>query len=100
VSVSSEISIFVAGVLCGGHAIAAAFFLRFWQRTRDRFFGVFSAAFWLLAVNQLVASFERSTHGEEPGAYLLRLLAFILMVVAVADKNLAGASPGRRRPEA
>jgi predicted PurR-regulated permease PerM len=87
----------VGGLLCGGYAIAAAFFLRFWQRTRDRFFGVFAAAFLLLGANQAVASFERSTHGEDPMAYLLRLLAFVLIIGAVLTKNLEGRRFAARR---
>jgi hypothetical protein len=88
-SLARDASVFVAGLLCGGYGVAAAFFLRFWSTTKDRFFGLFSTAFWLMAANQAVASFARSARGEEPLAYLLRLGAFILVIVALMDKNLS-----------
>ncbi|MBV9996786.1 MAG: hypothetical protein JO127_16415 [Caulobacteraceae bacterium] len=89
----AEIALFVSGALCAGFAIAAVFFLRFWARTRDAFFMALSAAFWLMAANQMVSSFSRATRGEDAWAYLLRLAAFVIIIVAVLGKN----APADRR---
>jgi hypothetical protein len=86
---------FVAGALCAGYALAGLFFLRFWIRTRDRFFAAFAAAFWLMAANQVVAAFTPMPRGEDSRAYLLRLLAFIIIIAAVLDKNTKGEPPAR-----
>jgi membrane-associated PAP2 superfamily phosphatase len=86
-SAAPNVVLFVAGVMSAGHAIAGLFFLRFWVRTRDRLFAAFAIAFWLMALNQAVAGFMRHAHAENSPAYLLRLLAFVLIIVAILDKN-------------
>ena len=60
------------------------FFLRYWRRTHDRLFFMFSAAFGLLAINWTLAS-----HGGllAPHAYLFRFAAFVVIAIAVLDKN-------------
>lgn len=82
-----EITLFVSGVLAGAYAIAALFFLKFWRQTRDRLFAYFSAAFALLVVQRMVLV---ATVGErvDPGVYyLVRLTAFLLILVAIVEKN-------------
>jgi hypothetical protein len=79
----------LAGALAMGYALCGLFFLRFWRDTGDRFFGVFATAFWLMAVNRV----SLSAHYEEsvlPWLYLVRLAAFVLILVAIADKNRTG----------
>lgn len=41
----------LAGAIVGGYLLAGAFFLSFWQRTRDRLFLAFAVSFWMLALN-------------------------------------------------
>jgi hypothetical protein len=79
--------LFVSGAMSAGFGIAGLFFLRFWARTRDRLFAAFAVAFWLMALNQAVAGFSRAADGESGLAYLLRLAAFGLIIVAVLGKN-------------
>ncbi len=83
----------VAGGLAAGFLVLAAFFLRFWGRTRDGLFLAFSAAFALMGVNQTLPVILNIPQEERGGIYLIRLLAFLLIIVAVAGKNL------RRGPE-
>ncbi|HKB71412.1 MAG TPA: DUF5985 family protein [Thermoanaerobaculia bacterium] len=73
----------VAGFLVMGFAVAALFFLRFWRESRDRLFLLFSAAFFLLGVDRVIAS----TSSVGDAVYLLRALAFVLILAAVVDKN-------------
>jgi len=86
-SPSASTVLFVAGAMSAGFGVAGLFFLRFWQRTRDRLFGAFAVAFWLMALNQAVAGFSRYGHAENSAAYLLRLAAFALIILAVLSKN-------------
>jgi membrane-associated PAP2 superfamily phosphatase len=86
-SLTPSVIMFVAGAMSAGYAIAGLFFLRFWVRTRDRLFGTFAAAFWLMALNQAVSGFSRHAHTENSAAYLLRLAAFLLIIIAVLGKN-------------
>lgn len=42
----------LAGAACALCCVAGLFFLRFWRRSRDRFFAFFAAAFWLMALQR------------------------------------------------
>jgi hypothetical protein len=76
----------LAGAVSMGCFIAALFFLRFWLRTRDIFFLLFSVAFAIYAGNQLMLGWV-GTSEFEPLYYLPRLATFGLIVVAVINKN-------------
>ncbi|MET3665353.1 DUF5985 family protein [Caulobacter sp. 1776] len=78
----------VAGGLATGFLVLAAFFLRFWGRTRERLFLAFSAAFALMALNQALPVVLNIPQEERGGIYLIRLAAFLLIIVAVIGKNL------------
>lgn len=82
----------VAGGLAAMFLVLAAFFIRFWERTKDRLFLAFSAAFALLALNQALPVILSIPQEERGGIYLIRLVAFLLIIVAVVAKNLQGRS--------
>jgi hypothetical protein len=67
-------------------AVAGTFFLRFWRRTRDRLFAIFAAAFWLMGLNWLLLAIYA---GDEinSAVYGIRLLAFVLILIGIVDKN-------------
>ncbi len=93
------------GALAMASTIAGLFFLRFWRDTRDRLFLMFALAFWALAVNWFGLGMMRdSTIEAKTPFYVVRLLGFLLIVVAIADKNRATARttprPPRRQPAA
>ena len=68
-------------------AVAAAFFLRYWRTSGDRLFAFFSAAFAALGVEWLgEAVINRSPPGPQY-LYLVRLLAFVLIIIGIVDKN-------------
>jgi peptidoglycan/LPS O-acetylase OafA/YrhL len=86
--------LFISGLLVAGYAVAGLFFLRFWRRSRDRLFAWFAAAFWLLGAQRAaLAALDRGAP-ETTWLYVVRLLAFLLILVAVVDKNRPGAGPG------
>ena len=80
---------FFLGALVFASAAAGIFFLRFWRRTRDRLFGIFAIALWLLGLNWLLLAFTDADAEFRPALYLIRLLAFIMILLAIWDKNRA-----------
>ena len=67
--------------------VAGLFFFRFWQTTGDRLFFFFAASFWVEGVNRFLIGVYSSTSEDEPVYYLIRLAAFLLIVIAIVDKN-------------
>jgi hypothetical protein len=85
---------FLMGAIAMGSWIAMLFFLRFWYDTGDRLFAMFAAAFLLLGITRLglCAILDRSLLAHEPIEgqtywYWARLAAFLLILIAVIDKN-------------
>jgi hypothetical protein len=72
---------------------AGLFFLRFWRDTRDRLFLMFALAFWTLALNWLGLALVAEPEEGRTFFYLLRLCAFLLILLAVIDKNRTAARP-------
>jgi hypothetical protein len=78
---------FLNGAIMFGFVIAAVFFLRFWRRSADRLFAIFAAAFFVLAIERVVLAIIRPENEFAPYVYSVRLLAFVLIIVAIIDKN-------------
>lgn len=64
------------------------FFLRFWRTTRDRFFLYFSIAFFIESSSRIFFKFADYADEYEPLIYTVRLLAFLVILFAIIDKNL------------
>lgn len=77
----------LSGMLVAGYSVAALFFLKFWSTSRDRLFALFSAAFFLLALQRLLLAITRVYLEQQYGLYVLRLVAFLLIIFAIVDKN-------------
>ena len=80
----------VSGLLVMAYLVAGLFFLRFWHETRDRLFGIFAGAFWLLALQRLLLALFQNPNNEQIWLYGIRLLAFVLILFAIIDKNRGG----------
>jgi Family of unknown function (DUF5985) len=80
---------FLSGAVTMGFVLAGLFFLRFWKRTRDGLFMAFAFAFWLLGLNQALLAFSNVPVEERTWLYLLRLAAFVLILIAIGYKNRA-----------
>jgi len=78
---------FIAGALAMGYIAAGIFFLRFWRDTRDRLFAMFGAAFFILALHRIGLEFSNDAPERTTAWYFVRLLAFLLIIVAIVDKN-------------
>lgn len=78
---------FIAGVTAGLSGVAALFFWRFWRASRDRLFLAFAAAFVVFAANRVGLTIVSTEH--DAWIFALRLVAFVLLIVAIVDKNRA-----------
>jgi hypothetical protein len=78
---------FLMGVIAMASTVAALFFLRFWKDTGDRLFAIFAAAFLLLAITRVGLAFSSTQLEGHTHWYWVRLAAFLLIVVAIVDKN-------------
>jgi hypothetical protein len=88
---------FLVGSLAFASAMAALFFWHYWKQTRDRLFALFAAAFAAMTVNWIgVATIDPSREGRHY-IYLVRLLAFLLIIAAIIDKNHRAAKPRGNR---
>lgn len=70
-----------------GYVVASAFFFRFWVRTSDKLFIAFSVSFLLLAISSALASLLSLPYEERSWLYLIRLVAFVLLIAAILGKN-------------
>lgn len=78
----------ISGSIAMAAFIIGLYFLKFWKTTKDRFFLFFALSFWIQALDRVVHVFTLSYFQESnPFFYLMRLLAFGLILFAVVDKN-------------
>lgn len=77
---------FFAGVVFLGFLVVAAYFLKFWAKSRDKFFLLFATAFLLLGIERFCVSMfiGRTTISY---IYIIRLIAFFLIFAAIVQKN-------------
>lgn len=78
---------FLSGAVAFGFFACALFFVRFWRRTREQLFLAFSCAFALLGIGQTVIALAQIPTEEKGALYLIRLVAFLLILVAIYRKN-------------
>jgi hypothetical protein len=79
---------YLGGAITMGYMVGALFFLKFWRSRRERLFAAFAAAFLLMAANQAVPPLFGIPDEALGGVYLLRLAAFVLIILAILRKNL------------
>ncbi len=80
---------FLLGVIVTASLAAAAFFFKFWKRTRDQLFLAFGAAFLIEGLNRVGFLFVAHPNEGSPAIYTVRLLAFLLILAAIIRKNRA-----------
>jgi len=67
--------------------VAGLFFLRFWRSTGDRFFLFFALSFFIEGINRAVLSPTAQNNDGAPAYYVIRLIAYGLILYAILDKN-------------
>jgi hypothetical protein len=94
---------FLAGAITTLAAVAALLFLRFYRRTRDPLFLLFAISFLLQSIGRIIILFfspmgdpASDDHPESLAPfYILRLIAYGLIIFAIIHKNRARPSPMR-----
>ena len=78
-------------ILVGAIAVAAfaagLFFLRYWRSSKDPFFLYLMASFWLQSISYMVIGWTRSWNEATPAQYVVRVLAYGLILLAIWIKN-------------
>ncbi len=80
-------NLFLLGALTAGFLVAGLFFLRFWRETKDRLFLAFAISFFVEAINRGALALSAKPNEGAPFFYLVRLLAYVLILVAVVNKS-------------
>lgn len=80
---------FLSGAVVMGFAVAGLLFLSYWRRTRQKLFLTFAASFFLLSVNYVWLALTEIPVEERSPLFLIRLLAFSLIIVAIIQSNRA-----------
>jgi len=75
------------GAIAALSLTAGLFFLKFWRETRDSFFLSFAASFIIEGLNRTSLLMLARPNEGSPRVYLIRLLAFLLILVAIVRKN-------------
>ena len=78
---------FLSGAVAFGFFVCGLFFLRYWSRSRDELFLIFALAFALLGLGQAILALASIPTEERGSLYLVRLAAFVLILVAIYRKN-------------
>jgi hypothetical protein len=78
---------FLLGIVVATSLTAAGFFLKFWRTTRDPLFLAFALAFTIEGLNRTGILFLERPNEGSPAIYVVRLLAFVLILAAIIWKN-------------
>ncbi len=84
---STHVIAILQAITATGGWVAGLLFFRFWRDTGDRLFALFALAFWLLSASWLMLAMLDPRDEARPYVYAIRLLAFLLIIAAVVDKN-------------
>jgi hypothetical protein len=89
---TGDLNFFLWGASAAASWTAGLLLLRFWRDTKDRFFALFAAAFWCLSLNWIGLALKEPPDEARTLLYLVRLIAFVLIIAAIIDKNRSAAS--------
>jgi uncharacterized membrane protein YagU involved in acid resistance len=78
---------FLSGMTAMGFLVVALLFIRYWRRTQDGIFVWFALSFAILALTQALPVMFEIPREEHSWVFMLRFLAFGLIIVAILRKN-------------
>lgn len=77
----------LSGALATVCLFIGIFFLRYWRTSGDRLFLLFASAFWVFSLHWAGLGLANVADESRHYYYLLRLVAFALIIGGVIDKN-------------
>lgn len=77
------------GAISMASFIAGLFFLRFWRDTQDRLFLLFAISFLIEGINRAALGLSGNSDEDRPFFYFVRFLSFLLIIIAIVQKNMA-----------
>lgn len=77
---------FVSGAIMGLALVISLFFFKFWRKSSERLFLMFALAFLLFGIERVFLFATRPSELRLE-IYLLRLLAFGIIIYGVVEKN-------------
>jgi uncharacterized membrane protein HdeD (DUF308 family) len=83
---------FLLGVIATSSLTAGVFFLKFWKQTRNSLFLAFGLAFLVEGLNRCAVLLLEKPNDGSPYIYLVRLLAFLLILAAILRNNYGSAA--------
>jgi peptidoglycan/LPS O-acetylase OafA/YrhL len=86
---------FVSGATMAAALVIALMFFRYWRQTRDRLFLMFALGFLVFSTSRLILAFFEEDDEGRVYVYGLRLVAFLLILAAIVEKNRSGPPPPR-----
>jgi drug/metabolite transporter superfamily protein YnfA len=84
---------FVSGATMAAALVIALLFFRYWRQSRDRLFLMFSLGFLVFSISRLILAFLEEDDEGRVYVYGLRLIAFLLILAAIVDKNRSREAP-------
>jgi hypothetical protein len=81
---------FLMGGIAIASLVAGLYFFRFWRHTRDPFFIFFALSFWIEGANRFAMAWLDTTTEDAPLHYVVRLVAYGLIIAAIVMKNRSG----------
>lgn len=87
----TPLNTFLSGAIMMASLVTGLLFFRFWKTTGDRLFFYFGIAFSLMTVERWILVSIHPANELRPYVYTVRLVAFIIIAIAIVDKN-------RKRP--
>lgn len=82
---------FLLGIIATSSVMAGIFFLKFWKHTKDFLFLAFAIAFIIEGFSRASVMFLAKPNEGSPWIYLVRLLASLLILIAILKKNYSAA---------
>jgi hypothetical protein len=89
----------VTGAMACASFVVGLFFLKFWKSSRDRFFLYFALSFWIQGLNRIHLGISGSSQEDSAGIYIIRLIAYVLILIAIWEKNREPRRLNLRREE-
>jgi uncharacterized membrane protein HdeD (DUF308 family) len=82
------VDLMLLGAIAMASLVAGLFFLRFWRDTGDRLFLYFAISFLIEGFNRAALGMSADPNEGRPFFYFVRLLSFLLILIAIIQKNL------------